>query len=323
MTFETFFRLVSYAAVFCGFLALWVSGTFGVVGTALFVAIMIAAWFLEDSRWQISEKIGTALIVLALPLFYLIWRFQLISLYGSETVIAGILARMILALTAIKLLQKKGDRDWIFLYLMAFFEVLLAAGLSISALYLVTFLAYLLVMVCSIIAFEMRKTARDVETKTAIDKKAELSAFTSAAIVPARRLPTTSIALIVFIVMLAAPLFFLLPRVGGAGFGGKQGGMNTQTGFSDLVRLGGIGRIQQNNEVVMRVKLEGNSVEQGGLYFRGTALDTFDNRSWSRARTGTKEPYVRGEREFIQIDPAPAGRDGLSNPNHISEPLRP
>ncbi|MBK8305118.1 MAG: DUF3488 domain-containing protein [Chloracidobacterium sp.] len=193
--------------MFCGFLALWVSGTFGIVGTAFFVAIMIGAWFLEESRWQISEKVGTAVIVLALPLFYLIWRFQLISLYGSETVIAGILARMILALTAIKLLQKKGDRDWIFLYLMAFFEVLLAAGLSISALYLVTFLAYLLVMVCSIIAFEMRKTARDVETKTAIDKKKEVSVFTSAAVVPARRLPTTSIALIVFIVMLAAPLF--------------------------------------------------------------------------------------------------------------------
>nr|MBP7416693.1 DUF3488 domain-containing protein [Pyrinomonadaceae bacterium] len=168
MTFEKFFRLISYSAVFCGFLSLWVSGTFGVVGTAVFMGIMIAAWFLEDSRWQISEKVGTALIVLALPLFYLIWRFQLISLYGSETVIAGILARMILALTAIKLLQKKGDRDWIFLYLMAFFEVLLVAGLSISALYLVTFLAYLLVMVCSIIAFEMRKTARDVESKTAI-----------------------------------------------------------------------------------------------------------------------------------------------------------
>ena len=320
MTFETFFRLVSYAAVFCGFLALWVSGTFGIVGTLLFVAIMIAAWFLEDSRWQISEKIGTALIVLALPLFYMIWRYQLISLYGSETVIAGILARMILALTAIKLLQKKGDRDWIFLYLMAFFEVLLAAGLSISAMYLVTFLAYLLVMVCSIIAFEMRRTARDVESKTAIDKKKEASAFISAAVVPARRLPTTSIALIVFIVVLAAPLFFMLPRVGGAGFGGKQSGMNTQTGFSDLVRLGGIGRIQQNNEVVMRVKLEGNSVEQGGLYFRGTALDTFDNQAWSKARNATREPYVRGEREFIQID-QPAGRDSLSIQTIYLEPL--
>src|SRR5258706_10474777 len=98
MNFEKFFRFVSYAAVFCGFFSLWVSGTFGIAGTALFITVMIAAWFLEDSRWQITEKIGTALIVLALPVFYLVWRFQIISLYGSETVLPGILARMILSL---------------------------------------------------------------------------------------------------------------------------------------------------------------------------------------------------------------------------------
>ena len=58
MKFERFFHLVSYAAVFCGFLALWVSETFGIISTGLFVAVMIAAWFLEGSRWQISEISG-------------------------------------------------------------------------------------------------------------------------------------------------------------------------------------------------------------------------------------------------------------------------
>ena len=170
MSFEKFFRLVSYAAVFCGFFSLWVSGTFGVLGTALFVAVMVAAWLLEGSRWQISERLGTALIVLALPLFYFAWRFQIIPSSGGETWIAGLLARMILTLAAVKLLQKKSDRDWIFLYLMSFFEVLLAAGLSISALYLGSFLAYLLVMVCTVIAFEIRKTSRAVEQKIAGEK---------------------------------------------------------------------------------------------------------------------------------------------------------
>ena len=140
MNFEKFFQLVSYAAVFCGFFALWVSGTFGFIVTAFFITVMIAAWFLEGSRWQIGEKLGTALIVLALPVFYAAWYFQIIQATGGETWIAGMLARMILCLAAVKLLQRKSDRDWIFLYLMAFFEVLLAAGLSISGLYLVSFL---------------------------------------------------------------------------------------------------------------------------------------------------------------------------------------
>lgn len=321
MTFEKFFRLVSYAAVFCGFFSLWVSGTFGVISTGLFIAVMIAAWLLEGSRWQISERLGTVLIVLSLPAFYLAWRFQFVALYGGETVVAGILARMILCLAAIKLLQKKSDRDWIFLFLMAFFEVLLAAGLSISALYLASFLAYLLVMVCAIIAFEIRKTSRSVENKiagVAPDKRSLVSE--AGAALPVRRLPTTAVALIVFIIALAMPLFFMLPRVGGAGFGGSQGGLSTSSGFSDTVKLGGIGRIQQNDEVVMRVKFEGNAEVDRGLYFRGVALDTFDNQSWSKSKIGAKEPFPKGDRDLVQVD-YPAGRENLSIQTIYLEPL--
>src|SRR5689334_1368155 len=121
MSFEKFFKFISYLAVFCGFLALWVSGTFGWVGTGLFVLVGVAAWFLEDSRWQVSEKLGTALIILALPVYFVAWKYQLISLPGREAAIAGLLARLILSLTAVKLLQRKSERDWVFLYLMAFF----------------------------------------------------------------------------------------------------------------------------------------------------------------------------------------------------------
>ena len=74
MNFDKLFKSLSYTAVFCGFLAMWVSGTFGVIGTVLFVGMMIAAWFLEGSRWQISERMGTVLIVAALPFFYLLFR---------------------------------------------------------------------------------------------------------------------------------------------------------------------------------------------------------------------------------------------------------
>lgn len=321
MNFEKFFQSISYAAVFCGFLSLWISGTFGVGGTVLFLAIIVGAWFLEGSRWQISERIGTALIVLALPAAYVAFKLDLFSFSGKEAIIAGVLARMILSLTAIKLLQKKGDRDWIFLYLMSFFEVLLAAGLSISALYLASFLLYLLVMVCAVIAFEMRKTAREVERKIAgesiqkekVEPKSKLS-------LRIRKLPVTAIVLIVFIVVLATPLFFMLPRVGGAGLGSYEGKLSTLTGFSDNVTLGSIGRIQQNDAVVMRVKLGDGPVGQGDLYFRGVALDTFDNKSWSKSKTNAKEPFVRGERDLIQLDYA-SGRENLLEQTIFLEPL--
>jgi len=321
MSFETFFRLISYLAVFCGFLALWVSGTFGVVESLGFVGVLIAAWWLEGSRWQISEWVGTALIVLALPMFYLAWRFQVITPTGGETWIAGVLARMILSLTAVKLLQKKSDRDWIFLYLMSFFEVLLAAGLSISALYFASFIAYLLVMVCAVIAFEIRKTSFAVERSVAGDanKKRDPSSD-GHAVLPVRRLPTAAVALIVFIIALAVPLFFMLPRVGGAGLGANTGGAGTTTGFGDTVRLGGSGLIQENNAIAMRVKFENVLELQSELYFRGAVLDSFDNRSWSRSKNTPPNLIIKGERDFVAVEPL-SERRNFTKQTFIVEPM--
>lgn len=321
MNFEKYFRLISYTTVFCGFLSLWISGAFGLFGTCLFLAVMAAAWLLEGSRWQISEKVGTALIVLALPAFYFAWKYQLISTTGADALVAGILARMILTLTAVKLLQRKSDRDWIFLYLMSFFEVLLAAGLSISALYLASFIGYMLAMVCTVIAFEIRKTAVSVEQNIAGESPTIRDPSSEAnASLPVRGLPVTAIALIVFIAILALPLFFILPRVGGAGFGSSQGRLSTSSGFSDSVTLGGFGRINQSDEVVMRVKMDGNPEAGGNLYFRGVALDTFDNRAWSKSKMGAKEPFVKGDRVLIQVD-LPRDKDNLVVQTVYLEPL--
>jgi transglutaminase-like putative cysteine protease len=318
MNFEKFFKFISYAAVFCGFLSLWVSGSFGIVGTVLFIGGAVAAWLIEGSRWQLSERIGTALIVLALPFYYLASRLHLISLTGSPLDLPGTLTRLILTLTAIKLLQRKSDRDWIFLYLMAFFEVLLAAGLSISALYLASFVLYMLVMVCTVIAFEIRKTSRQVGERAIglIKKDAETESENA---ISARRLPGMAIALIAFIVCLGLPLFFFLPRVGGAGFGGKGPSVGTSTGFSDHVQLGKIGTLQQNDEVVMRARLDDAVNEQTDLYWRGLALDTFDGQSWSRSDPG-KEAYPRGERPLIALELAKSQTNLVSQTIYL-EPL--
>jgi len=320
MSFEKFFRLISYAAVFCGFLSLAVSGTFSLLGTTLFVAVIVASWRLEDSRWQISERLGTALIVLALPVFYFLWRLQVFGFSNAEVVLPGILARMILVLAAIKLLQKKSDRDWIFLYLMAFFEVLLAAGLNISASYFVTFIAYLIVMVCAVVAFEIRKTVKLTVTHKEPEHTILLEGNNKLDAVPIRRLPFATIMLIAFATLVGLPLFFLLPRVGGAGLGSSQNKLSTSAGFSETVRLGAIGTIQQNDAVVMRVRLDDNSMLRGDTHWRGIALDTFDNRSWKRSARIARQQFVRGDRDLIQVDSA-TGRDDLVVQTVYLEPL--
>ena len=70
--------------------------------------------------------------LLSVPLFFLDWQYQATAGTG-DLVAVDALAHLIVFLSAIKLLQVKSDRDWVFLFLTSFFEVLLAAGLSSSA----------------------------------------------------------------------------------------------------------------------------------------------------------------------------------------------
>ena len=145
MNFNTYFRLTSYATVAAAALALFVAGGIGVLLTLAFAILMLVSWKLEGSRWQLTERMALVAIIVSLPVFYFDWKV-LSPLFANEitdgsifvqsggrgAVEVGVLAHMILFLSAVKLLQRKGDRDWFFVYLISFFQVLLAAGLTVE-----------------------------------------------------------------------------------------------------------------------------------------------------------------------------------------------
>lgn len=302
MNFDKFFKFISYAVVFCGFFSLLVSGGVSLIPTVLFITVLAAAWFLESSRWQISERLGTISIFIIVPLFYAAGKYHLIDFGTNAAELAATLAKMILVLAAIKLLQRKAERDWLFLYLMAFFEVLLAAGLSISPLYLASLILYLLVTICAIVTFEIRKTSASINRHS--NYKKSDSKEKPFAKIPLARLPLTAISLLLLIILFAAPLFFALPRVGGAGLGSNSKGRSSITGFSDSVNLGEIGSLLQNDQIVMRVRIDKTDGKNlGSLHWRGVALDTFDNKRWSNSMKDVKkDSFVKLERGFFLID---------------------
>jgi transglutaminase-like putative cysteine protease len=78
-----------------------------------------------------------------------------------------------------------------------------------------------------------------------------------------------------------AGIFFLLPRISTGYLGGFSGGTDLSTGFSETVRLGKIGQIQQSNAVVMHVQIEGDRQGQYELKWRGVALSVFDGKTWT------------------------------------------
>ena len=257
----------------------------------------ILAWKIEGSKWQISERLSIILIFSVIPFFYLDWKFQLSGFGSKELFAAGSLARLILFLCVIKLMQRKSERDWVFIYLISFFEVLLAAGLSISPLYLFSLILYLLVTLCAIITFEIRKTSNGILNKNKIvrDEKREYPKIFYTKIL------ANSAILLILIGAVAVPLFFTFPRVSGAGLGGNQLNTSRLTGFSDSVRLGEIGQLLQSDETVMRVRVETNG-EAINPHWRGVALNNFDGHRWSKTIQTMPKRVERNDRNFFQVD---------------------
>src|SRR5687767_1073718 len=224
MSFESYFRACSYAMVACGVLALAVSGGVGPLLAVAFAAVLAVSWRLGGTRWQLSERVGMVVVLLALPAFYLDWSFQR---GGAEDaagkVYAGVsaLVHFTLLLSSIKLLQVKSDRDWLFLYLISFFEVLLAAGLSASPSFLVSLGLYVFAALLAVVCFELRKSARAVPRSESRLLVAHEPGFFrrgrggrrrvrgERAL---RRLPLAAACLFVAIAGLALPIFLITPR---------------------------------------------------------------------------------------------------------------
>jgi hypothetical protein len=295
MSFESYFRACSYAMVAGGVLALAVAGGVGPVLALAFVVVLVLSWRLTETRWQLSERAGMFVVLLALPAFYFDWSLQREGAEdAAQQVYAGVsaLVHFTLLLSSIKLLQVKSDRDWLFLYLISFFEVLLAAGLSASPTFLLSLGLYVFTALLAVVCFELRKSARVVpqsESRLLVanqpgflrSRKGKQSKGARAL----RRLPLAAACLFLAIFGLALPIFLITPRAaenmlsvpGGAASSGF-------TGFSDHVTLGDIGRLNESNQLVMRVRVEAPARGSARpLRWRGIALDHFDGRNWSQS----------------------------------------
>jgi protein-glutamine gamma-glutamyltransferase len=316
MRFDTYFRLTSYATITAAALALFVAGGVGVWLGATFAVFMLAAWKLEDTRWQLSERAALIVIVGSLPLFYLDWRvltpylqIEFLEAGQRANVEVAVLSHLILFLSVVKLLQRKADRDWFFLYLISFFEVLLAAGLSVSPAFVATLTLYLFCALSTVVAFEMQKARQKViVTQTRLLVPPDSVLFRKLPMRlwrrryrETRRLPLVSFGLLALIVLLALPFFLVAPRTAGSALKRSGGGVAGFIGFSDNVTLGTIGRLKGSDEVFMHVRVEEGNIPRSGLRWRGVALDEFTGRSWKKSFAAERFEKKESDRGFFQL----------------------
>src|SRR5437588_8695462 len=319
MTFSTYFRLTSYATIAAAALALFITGGVALWLAIAFAFVMVVAWKLENTRWQLSERVALVVILASLPLFYLDWRLMgtyldIAYLEGAikerGSVEVAVLAHLILFLSGVKLLQRKADRDWFFLYLISFFEVLLSAGLSTSPAFLGTLILYLLGALSTVVAFEMQKARRKVSAKqTQLLVPPDSTLFRKLPMrlwrrryLETRRLPLVSLGLLVLIVVLALPFFLIAPRTASSALRRGGNGVSGFIGFSDNVTLGEIGRLKANDEIFMHVRVENsNAAPATGLRWRGVALDEFTGKAWKKSANAESSEKKESDRGFFRV----------------------
>ena len=273
----------------CATLALVLAGGLHFALAGLYALVIVVAWKFEGTRWQLSERVGLVIVLLSVPLFLLDWNYQ--KAVGEPVGRLGVtaLAHLIVFLSAVKLLQLKKDRDWVFLYLISFFEVLLDAGLSFSPVFLGTLTLYLLCGLSTIIAFEIQKSRRAIAvTETHLLVPPDSRIFKNSTRrrgrvnVETNRLPVVALLLLVLIFVLALPLFLIAPRSGAATLSRSGAALSNFTGFSESVTLGEIGNLKRDDAVVMHVRIE-DAQPILDLRWRGVALDEFTGRGWNKS----------------------------------------
>jgi len=189
---------------------------------------------------------------------------------------------MVLFAVVVRTFSLRRDRDYTMLAILAFLMVLASAVLTVDSVFMLFFAVFMLMAVVTFILMEMRRSgqaARFQARHSSDTQEHRHLAFSLARVTPG---------LVLMILIGAAAMFFLLPRMSTGYLGGYSYGTDFSTGFSDRVQLGRIGQIQQSDAVVMHIQIDGDRDGRHELAWRGVALANFDGKNWSNQR----EQYV-------------------------------
>jgi transglutaminase-like putative cysteine protease len=293
-----YFELSLYLLVLTGFATLASTGGLDLPAVVLVGAALALRGYLlaEKRRVVISERWTTPLTIVYF-LFYAADYFLFSRAFLAATV------HLVLFAVVIRTFSLRRDRDYVMLAVLSFLMVLASAVLTVDSIFLFFFAGFMLLAVATFILMEMRRSAR-ASTFLAQHSRDDFEhrhlAYSLARLVPG---------LAAMILVGAAAVFFLLPRISVGYLGRYSSGTDLSTGFSDRVQLGRIGQIQQSNAVVMHIQIDGDKNGEHELHWRGVSLANFDGRNWSNPpQQYVLPPQVDGSFSV------PPFTQGLSNP---------
>jgi transglutaminase-like putative cysteine protease len=267
---ERYLELALYLLVLTGFGTLASTGGLDFI-TVLLVggALLFRGYLVVQRRSLLIPERWMTVLTLAYVAFYLADYLLISGSFLNSTV------HLVLFVMVVRLFSAYRDRDRYFLAVIAFLMVLAAAVLTVDSVFLVAFAAFMMTAVVTVILMEMAHASgkATVASRESRDKLAyRHMAFSLAGAAPV---------LVVFILLGAGIIFFVLPRISGGYLSSYNPGRELSTGFSEHVDLGRIGQIQQSNSVVMHIQIDNDASGAFDLKWRGITLNFFDGKSWS------------------------------------------
>lgn len=297
---DRFFEFALLGLLTSGYLAVVGSGYLDMPTMLLTAAaILFRALRVSDAiHYQIPSKLVAA-ATLAYMGFY-----PLDYSYISRSFLPATI-HLVFFIAIIKILTAATNRDYFFLKVIAFMELLAACILS-SSINFFLFLAFFLILgVATFMSSEIRRAGQKT-VPVPISRSSlgwRLSGVTG----------TVSIGMLV----LTGVLFFLLPRTARAALQHILSHRYHLAGFSNEVSLGDIGEIKRQDTPVMHVKLGALLERQTDLHWRGSALAQFDGHRWFNKpiKGEVLKPDANGQ---LNLGPWRAGA-GLSYSVHLSD----
>jgi transglutaminase-like putative cysteine protease len=183
---------------------------------------------------------------------------------------------LVLFTAVMKIFSARTYRDYGYLATLSFLMMLASAILTVGTTFLIYFTLYVLVAISTFISYEIK---RGVEAaRRAPEGPFRVPEQNRRALEKA--LITAAVGLAVGIFILAAVLFFVIPRYRTGYLTNLSMQAQNITGFSETVNLGDIRKILRSPMVVMRVMPEESPRGYVGVKWRGVTLDSFNGEKW-------------------------------------------
>jgi len=253
-----------------------------------FVSTVVVSIALGVKLWSYSREADFSLsprTVTRVSIFY-IFFYALDFLIFSPG--PGLLDKMLTATvhlvlftTVIKIFSARTYRDYGYLATLSFMMMLASAILTVSTTYLIFFGLYVVLAISTFISYEIKRGMESARRppEGPFRRPRQNRAAVEGALMRA------AVGLAVGIFLLAAALFFIIPRYRTGFLTSLASQSQNITGFSETVNLGDIRKILRSPMVVMRVTVEGDPRQFHGVKWRGVGLTSFDGTHWFNDNT--------------------------------------